>query len=100
MNIERARLLAAASLGLALCGCAATTNLLQSPGDATFGEANRQTMMAQVVDPDPKYDAPAVSSGEHAASAVERYRTDKVYQPETQQTTSGTSGSSGSSGPK
>lgn len=47
-----------------------------------FGDANRQTMMAQVIDPDPQYDTltPATSA-EHAAQAIERYKADKVKQP-------------------
>lgn len=82
MNIEYPRLagIIAASLTLASC---ATNALFEEPGDTTFGEANRQTMMAQVIDPDPQYDELVpVSSGERAAAAVERYRTDKVKQPD------------------
>ena len=40
-----------------------------------FGEANRQTMMAQVVNPEPVYDAPMEASGDKAVAAIERYRT-------------------------
>lgn len=69
----------------ALAGC--TQSLLDEPGDAFFGEANRQTMMAQVIDPDPVYDETLVTSGDHAAQAIERYRTDAVKEPDSIRTT-------------
>lgn len=48
-----------------------------------FGEANKQAIAAQVIDPHPVYDtALAPSSGDHAAQAVTRYRTDKVKRPD------------------
>ena len=50
---------------------------------STFGEANRQTMMAQVVDPEPEYDTLVPpTSAEHAGQAVDRYRKGAVKQPE------------------
>jgi hypothetical protein len=50
---------------------------------STFGEANRQTMMAQVVDPEPEYEyLDPATSAQKAAQAVERYRTDKVKKPD------------------
>lgn len=64
---------------------------------STFGEANRQTMLAQVIDPEPQYEADATSSAQHAGQAVERYRTGKVKQPERVKVESA-SGSSGSGG--
>jgi hypothetical protein len=81
-----------------LAGCASVPSLYEEPTDAKFGEANRQTMMAQVIDPDPVYEGPAVTSGEHAAGAVERYRTDTVKEPESVSTTSGAGGGSSGSG--
>lgn len=52
-------------------------------GPDNFGEANRQTFAAQVVDPQPQYDyAVPETSAEHAAQAVERYRKDQVKQPD------------------
>ncbi len=61
---------------------------------STFGEANRQTMMAQVVDPDPEYDTiNPPTSGERAGMAGERYRADKVKKPERVRSTQGGSGS-------
>ena len=70
----------------ALAGCA-EHDMLAGPSDAPFGEANRQTMMAQVVNPEPVYETELVTSGEHAAQAVERYRTDAVKQPDSIRTT-------------
>ncbi len=90
MSIEYSRLAGIVAASLALASCASNA-LFEEPGDASFGEANRQTMMAQVIDPDPQYDELVpVSSGEHAAAAVERYRTDKVKQPDTVSTSTTT----------
>lgn len=78
MNIDRfVPAVAAAAL---LAGC--------TPTDATFGNAVRQTMAAQVVNPDPEYDT-AIPSTEavKAGAAVDRYRNDKVKQPDTIRTT-------------
>lgn len=99
MNTDRAtRTLALALLPLA-AGCSSIPSVYEQPGDSTFGEANRQTFMAQVVNPDPVYAEPMVTSGEHAAAAVERYRTDAVKEPETPSASSGAGGSgSGGSG--
>ena len=71
---------AAAALALAAAGC--------TPTDATFGNAVRQTMAAQVVNPDPQYEDPVpTTEGGKAAKAIDRYRTDKVKQPDTIRTT-------------
>ena len=89
--------LAAASLVL-LPGCATDGQgaLPYMGGKDNFGEANRQTMAAQVVDPNPVYDtAVPETHGEHAGQAVERYRTDKVKMPERIRTSSTGSGSGG-----
>jgi type IV pilus biogenesis protein CpaD/CtpE len=89
--------LAAASLIL-LSGCATdgTGALPYMGGKDNFGEANRQTMAAQVVDPDPVYDtAIPETHAEHAGQAVERYRTDKVKMPVRIQTSKNASGGSG-----
>ena len=57
----------------------------QDPG---FGEANRATFAAMVVNPDPQYDTPIpATSAQHAAAAIERYRNDEVKQPERVSTT-------------
>jgi hypothetical protein len=86
MNSDLARAVIVPVLVLTLAGCA-TNAVTEKPGDLKFGDANRQTMMAQVIDPDPVYTQPAQSSGAHAADAVERYRTDKVKQPDSVRTT-------------
>ncbi|MEI4507298.1 hypothetical protein WBQ88_17365 [Sphingopyxis sp. CCNWLW253] len=71
---------AAAALALIVAGCA--------PTDATFGNAVRQTMAAQVVNPDPQYEDPILTTeAAKAAKAVDRYRTDKVKRPDTIRTT-------------
>ncbi len=74
---------------LALGGCAnywsADSGMLDS---ADFGEANRQTYAAMIVDPDPQYDEPLESSADKAAQAVERYREGTVKAPTAEDTTS------------
>lgn len=90
--------------GLALAACATPDKPIYMGGPDNFGEANRQTMAAQIIDPAPDYDyAVPETSGEHAAQAAERYRTDKVKQPVRMSTTrsvtgSGSGGSGGGSG--
>lgn len=94
MNIDRARWLALAALPL----LAACEHDLAGKGKdlSTFGDANRQTMMAQVVDPDPQYEyLDPETSGDHAAKAIERYRKDAIKKPErVRSTESITTGSS------
>ena len=90
MNIDR-RFPVALILALGLGACA-TESVIDHPGDSVFGEANRITMMAQVVNPDPYYPDPMTTSGEHAANAIERYRNDAVIQPESISTTEGATG--------
>lgn len=87
---------------LALAGCAnqysPSLGLAGYIDPADFGEANRQTYAAMVIDPDPQYDAPLATSAEHAADAVERYRQDEVKQPVTVRSTGSGSGGSGGGG--
>ena len=60
------------------------------PPASKFGDANRATLAAQVVDPDPQYDTlNPPTSGEKAGKAAERYRTDTVKKPASESTTSG-----------
>lgn len=98
MNSKRT-LAGTAALCALLGGCATGPN--GEPymgGPDNFGEANRQTYLAQVIDPTPDYDtAVPESSGAHAAQAVERYRTDKVKKPE-RMNTSKVSAQTGDSG--
>jgi hypothetical protein len=95
MSSDRTRRLAAFALLPLIAGCASVPAITEQPGDAPFGEANRQTMMAQVVDPDPVYDGPMVTSGERAQQAIERYATDSIKQPERITTTESVTGSGG-----
>ena len=92
------KIIAASALGLALSGCATVADMefvgYQDPG---FGEANRATFAAMVVNPDPEYDtAIPPTSAAHAAAAIERYRNDAVKQPVRQNTTSVSGGRGGS----
>lgn len=94
MNIDRKiRLAIVAAAAVAVSGCA----IDPKTGDFVqyeFGESVKQTMMAQVIDPDPKYDTLVPeSSGDHAAQAIDRYRKDSVKEPQTQRVRSATSGS-------
>lgn len=86
MNTKRLAILAPAIL---LAGCAsyysASSGMLD---EADFGEANRQTYAAMVVNPDPVYTEPMVTSAESAADAAERYRNGAVLQPQAEDTTS------------
>ena len=86
MNIDTLRRCALIAVLPALAGCA-DQSIFEAPGDASFGEANRQTMMAQIVNPEPEYDTEMTTSGEHAADAVERYRNGTVKQPASVRTT-------------
>ena len=87
MNIEAIRKRACLVLLPMVAGCASVPSILEQPGDSRFGEANRQTMMAQVIDPDPVYEEPVTGNGDQAQKAVERYRTDGVKQPDSIRTT-------------
>jgi hypothetical protein len=81
MNTDLIRPIGLAAL-LLTAGC---RDGLESAGKpvSEFGEANRQTMLAQTVNPAPEYDRPIPpASAQHAAQAVERYAADKVKQPE------------------
>lgn len=80
---------------LAVAGC--TTDPYSAVPD-NFGEASRQTLAAQIIDPDPQYESlvPA-TSGEHAADAIDRFRNDRVKQPPKESTTSGSGGGGGAS---
>lgn len=86
-----------------VAGCTTSTSMKYGADDEGWGEANRQTMAAQIIDPAPQYDyAVPETAGEHVANAVERYRQDKVKRPERVKTSSistgGGSSSSASSG--
>lgn len=69
-------------------------------GEQPLGEATSRTLRAQIIDPAPVYEyADPTTSGELAAAAIERYRTDKVKKPDRVKTSSiGQSGGGGNSG--
>lgn len=97
MNIERLAIpvLAAALLG----GCATYGSVGGGVIDEdAFGEANRQTMAAQIIDPDPQYDEPMATSAEHAANAIDRYRNDAVTRPDRVSSSERSSGGNSGSG--
>lgn len=80
MNIDR--LLRIAPAALLLTGCATYGTADGAYDQAAFGEANRQTYAAMIVNPEPVYTEEMATSGEHAADAAERYRTDAVKEPD------------------
>lgn len=88
MPIEPVRAIFALGIATLISACAGTqSSVPYLGGPDNFGEANRQTMAAQIIDPQPVYDtALAESSGEHAAQAVARYRTNTVKRPDRVQT--------------
>lgn len=89
-------LIALAALPLLLAGCAQNHSFEAGYIDpADFGEANRQTYAAMVIDPDPQYDQPLATSAEHAADAVEAYREGEVERPERVSSTVSVSASGG-----
>ena len=75
--------------GLALSGCASTYSVASGEIDpADFGEANRMTYAAMIVNPDPVYTEPLTTSADTAAAAVERYRDREVEEVQAEDTTS------------
>ncbi|MEY4269376.1 MAG: hypothetical protein RLZZ58_592 [Pseudomonadota bacterium] len=87
------RIIAAAALSMTVTGCTAT--------DPNMGNSVRQTMAAQIVNPDPDYQGqPQTTAGTQAATAVERYRTGTVKKPDRVRTTTGTSGAGSSGSPQ
>lgn len=102
MSIDFGRVLVAVIAIQFVMGCTTSSSAVHGADDVGWGEANRQTMAAQIIDPAPQYDtAIPETSGEHTAKAIERYRKDTVKRPERVKTsTVGQSGGSsgGSSG--
>ena len=78
------------ALTAALAACAEQQVASSNMGDDdNFGEANRQTMAAQIIDPSPAYSTLVPeTSGAHSAQAIERYNTDKVKRPDNAQNNS------------
>ena len=85
------RILSIALLGLVTSAC--------TPNDVTFGGAVKHNVAMQTIDPEPRYRGTVMEggSGDHAASAMERYRKGEVKEPQTIKTTEGVSGSGGGS---
>lgn len=98
MNTKSIRAWLVVSMAACISGCTSYDVQTNLHGDPGWGDANRATYAAQVIDPDPVYpDANPTTSAEHAAQAVERYRTDQVKEPDKVRTTENISGGSGSS---
>lgn len=88
MNIDRRFSAMLAGAALAACAGCTTGSQYDVMADPGWGEANRQTFAAQVIDPDPQYDDPIpATTAEHAVDAIDRYRADRVKQPERVSTT-------------
>lgn len=85
----RSRFLAFGAAALTLAACQhAPDGQPYMGGPDNFGEANRQTLAAQVIDPAPVYNTGIpLTHGEHAGQAVERYRRDRVKVPDRVKTT-------------
>ena len=80
MNSRTILLLAAGAVALSACSLSSKTGRLE---DTNFGEANKATFAAQVVDPDVEYEyLDPATSGEHAGQAIDRYRKGTVKRPE------------------
>ena len=81
MPSDRFRIAAIIGLVLLATGCASAGGLKFGQAD-NWGEAYRQTLAAQIINPAPEYsEQVAPSSGDHAAKAIERYLADRVKQP-------------------
>ncbi|UOR16403.1 hypothetical protein [Qipengyuania aquimaris] len=91
MNTKRTRILLAGAAILAASACTNNDGRLDlTQGDPTWGDANRATMAAQVIDPSPEYDTPIPpTSASNAVRAADRYREGTVEQPERIKTTDG-----------
>jgi len=85
------RILSIAVRGLAATAC--------TPNDVTFGGAVKHNVAMQTIDPEPRYKGTVMEggSGDHAASAMERYRKGEVKVFKATATTEGVSGSGGGS---
>ena len=95
MTIDAKRILPIAGAALALAACTNTDGRVDlTQGDPTWGDANRATMAAQVVDPSPEYDTPIPpTSATNAVRAIDAYNEGAVEEVETISTT--TSGGDG-----
>lgn len=96
MPIEPVQFAIAILMTVFIAGCASTDGGVRTARQDNWGEANRQTMAAQIIDPSADYgDVAMTTSGDQVAAALNRYRTDAVKKPERVKTSrSATSGSS------
>lgn len=71
-----------------------------TPNDIAMGSAMRHNAALQTIDPEPAAQTAALpgDSGDHAASAMERYRRGTVKEPVSQTTTAGGRGGGGGGG--
>lgn len=95
MSIDRKWVCLALAAAVTLGGCQIDPQTKLVARGPELGEASRQTLMAQVVDPDPHYATPAETSGSQVERAVAAYRQGTVKTPASISTTSGTGGGSG-----
>lgn len=100
MRIETTRGLLLAATAVALAGCTNADGRFDlSQTDPSWGEANRATMAAQVVDPAPEYADPIPpTSASNAVRAIDAYRDGRVEEVEDVSTTDIGGGSGGGSG--
>src|SRR3546814_7904882 len=89
MRSKTATIAIGAGAAMLLGGC--------TPIDTGLGATVKHNMAQHIINPDPEYAGTPVegSSGDRAASALERYRKGTVKEPQTIRTTSGTGGSGG-----
>jgi hypothetical protein len=101
MSFKRLWIVVTAPVALTACNTAYTHI---GDEDPALGEAVKYDSAMQVINPAPVYTADSTkpgSNGDVGASAVKRYRTDKVKPVETQATTSGSGvGTSSGVGPQ
>ncbi len=76
-----------------LGGCATYhSNAAGKLNPEDFGEANRQTYAAMIVNPDPEYDTEMAGNAQQGTDAMERVREGTVKRPERVSTTEGPDG--------
>ena len=89
MTIERKHILLLGVSALAATACTNNDGRFDlTQGDPSWGEANRATMAAQVVDPSPEYENPIPpTSASNAVRAADAYREGTVEEVEDLSTT-------------
>lgn len=88
MSSKRVSAAAISALALALSACATVDKEAFGYQDPSWGEANRATMAAQVINPNPEYETLVPeTSAVNAVNAIDRYRDGRVEQPDRISTT-------------